>query len=680
VIERLVNIRKWLLTNEEFRDGVSLETRRGLNETSSNMASTKYKLLLLAVVGITVTSGTATAAVLGSPDIVATLEDDTVAPGEQKTIEISLVNSGELDSGSARNPALNNEVTTAKGLTVSLGSGDAPISVKNSKRSLGTLQAGPKATVPFDISVDEDASSGTYEAQLRLNYKHTSYISEGTGARDEDKITRTVDIEIDVTDDATFNVTDIDSNARVGSTGTVAVSVENTGDSSARNAAVTLESQNQDLTVSGGAATSRFVDKWDPGEVRTFNYRVSSAEAAEPEPYGFELSVAFDNEEGLRTQSVAQSVAVAPDPEQRFSVVNSSSSVAVSNTGTYEVQLRNTGPLTVNDASVTFVSQNADITFGKSSSTTAYVGAWEPGEVRTVRVDTTASPDAEDRSYALSANVQYDDQEGDTSTYDDVPLSFSPAPEQNFGVSNIEASLQAGEDGSLSATLTNTGTRDVENVVVAWESQQSTLSPKESQYAVGDLDAGESANFSFGVDVSNSAEAGARQFDFGVSYRDDNGDRVEADTLEVRSEVAGSQDEFDIEIQNSTLGVGQDRSITFTITNTKDKTLTSIEGKAFVNDPLSSSDDETFIAELAPGESETVSVQLSAGSDALDKTYPLNLDFQYETPDGEKRVSDTYSLPIDVTDQSGNGGTPLWLIGGIGLLAVVGGVVWYSRQ
>ena len=644
------------------------------------MASKAQRLLLLAVVGVVVTSGTATAAVVGSPDIDATLEDDTVTPGEQKTIEISLVNTGDLDSGSTQNPALNSEVTTAKGLTVSLGSGDAPISVKDSKRSLGTLQAGPKTTVPFDISVDDDASSGTYEAQLKLNYKYTSYISEGTGSRDEESTTRTVDIEIDVTDDATFNVTDITSNARVDSTGTVTVSVENTGDGSARDAAVTLESQDKDLEVSGGETTSRFVDKWEPGEVRTFNYRVSSAESAEPEPYGFGLSVAFDNEDGLRTQSVEQSVAVEPDPEQQFSVVNSSSSVAVSNTGTYEVQLRNTGPLTVDDASVTFDSQNADITFGESSSTTSYVGDWEPGEVRTVRVDTTASPEAEERSYALSANVQYDDQEGDTSTYDDVQLSLSPAPEQNFDVSNIDTSLQAGEDGSLSATLTNTGTRDVENVVIAWESQQSTLSPKETQYAVGDLDAGESANFSFGVDVSNSAEAGARQFDFGVSYRDDNGDRVDADTLEIRSRVDGSQDEFDIEMQNSTLGVGQDRSITFTITNTKDKTLTSIEGKAFVNDPLSSSDDETFIAELEPGESETVSVQLSAGSNALDKTYPLNLDFQYETPDGDKRVSDTYSLPIEVTNQSGGGGTPLWLIGSVGLLAVVGGVVWYSRQ
>ena len=77
-------------------------------------------------------------------------------------------------------------------------------------------------------------------------------------------------------------------------------------------------------------------------------------------------------------------------------------------------------------------------------------------------------PDAEERSYALSANVQYEDQEGDTSVYDDVRLSLSPAPEQNFDVSNVETSLQAGEDGSLSATLTNTGMRDVENVVITW--------------------------------------------------------------------------------------------------------------------------------------------------------------------------------------------------------------------
>ena len=648
------------------------------------MFSRRSRLLILVVIGITLVSGTVigspTTSVVGSPDIMATLDDNTVTPGEQKSIEISLVNTGDLDSGSAQNPALNNEVTTAKGLTVSLESSDAPISVKNSKRSLGRLEAGPKMTVPFDISVDEDASPGTYDAQLRLEYEYINEIDEITGSRDENRETQTVAIEIDVTDDATFSVTNINSSARVGSTGTVAVSVENTGESPARSASVTLKSQNQELMLSGGNTASRFINKWEIGEIRTFNYRVSSPETAQPEPYEFSLSVAFDTEEGLRTQSVAQSVAVEPDPEQRFLVVNSTSAVAVSNTGTYEVQLRNTGPLTVDDASVTFISNNADITFGESSSTTAYVGAWAPGEVRTLRVDTTASPDSEDRSYALSANVQYDDQEGDTSTYDDVKLSLSPAPEQNFDVSNIVTSLQAGEDGSLSATLINTGERDIENVVIAWESQQSTLSPKESQYAIGDLDGGESANFSFGVDVSNSAEAGPRQFDFGVSYRDDNGDRVEADTVEVRSEVVGSRDEFDIEIQNSTLGMGQDRSVTVTIINRKNNTLTSIEGKASVNDPLSSSDDETFITELAPGESETVSVQLSAGSDALEKTYPLNIDFQYETPDGETRVSDTYSLPIEVTGQSGDGGTPLWLIGSFGLLAIIGVGVWYRRQ
>ena len=85
-------------------------------------------LFALTVVALLMTAGTATAVVLGSPDIDATLSDNTVSPGEAISLEVVLVNTGDLTSGSNVNPALNDEVTTAQGVVVDVRSGDTQIS------------------------------------------------------------------------------------------------------------------------------------------------------------------------------------------------------------------------------------------------------------------------------------------------------------------------------------------------------------------------------------------------------------------------------------------------------------------------------------------------------------------------------------------------------------------------
>ncbi|GGN93310.1 COG1361 S-layer family protein [Haloarcula pellucida] len=626
--------------------------------------------LTLIVVALLLSAGTAAAAVSGSPDIDVTFADNTVSPGEETTLDVVLVNSGDLDSGSASNPSLNSEVTTARGLTVDVKSGGAPVSVTTSRQSLGTLPQGPSKTVSFDVSIDEDANPGKYQIPVQLAYEHTSYISESDGSRDENEVTRTAMVTVHVTDDATFDVTNVESNARVGSTGTVAVTVENTGNEVARDAAVTLASRSGDLGVGGGTESSRYVDVWETGEQRTFRYRVSASENAESEPYQFDLSATFDDADGARKQSVGSSVGIAPQPEQTFSVVNTSNAVAVDNTGSYAVALRNDGPVTVRDATVTVTSQSSDITFGKSSSTTQYVGTWAPGETRTVVVDATASPDAETRSYALSTSVQYEDPEGDAGVDEGLSLGLQPQPEQRFSLSNVTATLQAGEDGRLEATLTNDGPRAVRNVVLNWNSDHSNLSPQETQYAVGNLEPGESATVDFGVDASENADAGPRQFDFTAVYRDDNGDRRESDTMEVRTDVAASEDEFDIESANTTVDAGGTATLELTVTNAEDVPLTDISAKLFADSPISVTDDEAYIDRLEPGESTTLRFGISASGGAMQKDYPVSLDFRYEEPDGDTPVSDTYRVAIGVTSQGG-GGSPLATIGGVALVAVL---------
>ncbi|WP_417936255.1 COG1361 S-layer family protein [Haloarcula onubensis] len=512
----------------------------------------------MTVVALAISAGAATAAVAGSPDISVSLEDNTVAAGDETTLEVVLVNSGELDSGSTQNPSLNSEVTTARGLTVDLRDGNAPISVTTSRRSVGTLADGTIQTVTFDISVDADAAPGSYGIPVELDYDHYEYISETEGVRDEVSVSRTKNVNLRVSDDATFDVTNVDSNAQVGSSGTVAVTVENTGQTTATNSEVTLASQNGELTFGERAESTRSIDSWAPGESRTFRYDITATEDAQAEGYPFQLSVAFDNPDGVRKESTGTSVSITPDPEQTFSL------------------------------------------------------------------------------------------------------------------SNVESTLRAGDEGTITATVTNDGPRAVDNVVINWNSDKSNLSPQETQIAVGNLDAGDSTDVTFTVDATDGAQEGAKQFDFVASYRNADGDREESDTLEAQAQVRPSQDEFSIESANTSVGVGQSGNIEITVTNTRNQTLSDITAKLFASSPISADDDEAYIDALGPGESTTIVFSVSADGGALQKAYPVSLDFRYEEPDGDSSISDTYRVPIEVTDQSGGGGgLPLTAIGGVALVLVL---------
>jgi len=514
--------------------------------------------LLLTVVALAIAAGSAAAAISGSPDISVSLEEDTIAAGEETTLGVVLVNSGDIDRGSSQNPSLSNEVTTARALRVDIRDSNAPISITTGTRSLGTLSTGTPTTSSFDISVDEDAEPGTYQIPVELEYDYYNYISETTGTRSKSSVSRTRSVTVTVSDDATFSVTNVSSNTQVGSSGTVAITVENTGRTAANNSEITLVSQNGELTFGERSRSTRSVDSWAPGERQTFRYDISATEDAQAEPYPFNLSVAFDNPDGVRKQSTSTSVSISPDPEQTFSL------------------------------------------------------------------------------------------------------------------SDVDSTLRVGDEGTIEATVTNNGPRAVSNIVVNWESDHSNLSPQETQIAVGSLEPGDSERVSFSVEATDSAQQTTKQFDFVASFRNTNGDREDSDTLEVQAPIRPDEDDFAVDSDNTSIGVGQSGNIELTVTNTRNVTMTDITAKVFTSSPISADDDEAIVDELAPGESETLTFSVSAEGSALEKAYPISLDFEYEEPDGDTKLSDTYRVGIDVTTPDNGGGSlPLTAIGGVALVLVL---------
>ncbi|MEF8886605.1 MAG: CARDB domain-containing protein [Haloarculaceae archaeon] len=637
------------------------------------------RLLVALAVVLSVVPAPAAADVSGEPELDAAFTDNTVTPGEETRLQLQLINRGDVDSGSARNPQWASRVTTARGLTVTVQDDDVPLDVRTGTQAVGSLPEGSAPPLSVPVTVDEDASPGTYTVDVAVEYTYTSQIDDSDGDETERTVRRTIPVTLEVEDDASVEVVAVDSEVRAGSTETVSLTVENAGSAAADDATLTLESPNADLTVGGSASGTRSVGTLAPGERTTVDYEVTAAPSARNGNYALTLTAQYEAE-GVSRSSEPTTVPVSPAPRQAFSVVNATSAVAVGDTGTVTVQVRNDGPLAVDDAEVRLESTSSQVTFQGSATASRFVGEWAPDETRTVTYDLAATEDAEPREYTLSATVSYRDGDGDTAAAPSRSLGVTPAPEQTFAVSNTTTTLAVGEEGELRGTVTNTGERPVDSAVVRFTSESGTVTAIETEAPVGTLAPGESADFAVPLEVSSSAEAGAKQFSVAVQYRNADGQQRQSDTFDVRADVGPDTDAFGLDVTGASVPAGDSTQLEVEVTNNGNEVYTDISAKLFAEDPLSAGDDEAFVSRLEPGESETVVFNVGAGSGALAKTYPLSMDFQYDDADGDTVTSDTYRLPLQVTqDSDGGGGLPVLPLVLVVVVLVAAGVYAYRR-
>ncbi|ELZ53712.1 MULTISPECIES: COG1361 S-layer family protein [Halorubrum] len=498
----------------------------------------------------------------GSPVLDLFVSQRSVPSGAESTVTVDIVNTGEMTIGNQ----LDSRVTTARGLTLEVDDGDVPIDVEDGKIPVGDVptSASP-VSVPLDVTVPDDVPDGTYEVEATARYRYTfEVIPEFNDHKDRRGIDD-FDLTIVVDDGARFAVLETDTDAQVGGSGDVRVTMANVGDETARDAVVS------------GSTTA-------PG-----------------------------------------------------------------------VRLGEGG--------------------GQS-----FVGDWAPGENRTVTFDSTVGEAFGDGAYALSSTVEYRDPNGVDATAAAARAGVVPIPEQSFSLRNVSGTLEVGYSGTVSGTLTNEGPVDVEDAVLVADSGSSRVSLGESRYALPTIPAGESAEFSFDADVSGSADPGPRQFRFTTEY--DSGDATVAVEETRRVEVAPRQPEFELDVQNATVPAGGTQRIDVEITNRRPETLSSINAGLYADSPLSTVNDEAFVDELEPGESEEIWFEVSAAQGASVEDHPIELDFRYDDARGNDRISDVTQVPVSVTEPVDDGGTPAGLIAVVVLVVVAaaGGAVWYRRR
>lgn len=425
------------------------------------------------------------------------------------------------------------------------------------------------------------------------------------------------------------------------------------------------------------------------GAVVPANFQVSVKEDAEPGSYRIPLHVRYtytdviledlnyhEQETVRRTFYVTLHVEDSP----QFRVVDASTDVPVGDSGTVSLTMQNVGSATAYDARVTVQSGSPELRTGSGGAVSRFVGAWEPGENRTIKVAASAVSDAETRSYPITAQVAYENDDGQGATSESMSAGVTPLPEQTFSLSDLSSSLRVGEEGQVQFTLTNEGPRPVSEAVVRIATSASAVHPERTEFAISQLAPGESTTVSFPVAVSDAGEAGPHQFTFTVQYQNVDDRQRQSDPLPATVDVAETRKRFVVKPVDVRFPAGSTATVKIEVTNNGDEPLSNVNAKLFVDDPLSATDDQAFAPRIAPGERVTMQFELGTAAGAMTKPYPVSMDFQYEIPEGEQKLSETYTVAAQVTEPERGGPSSVVLGGAVLLvLALLAVGVYYYR-
>jgi VCBS repeat-containing protein len=268
--------------------------------------------------------------------------------------------------------------------------GTEQIEPRTNSVSLGTLASGETATAEFRVGVSDIEAAGNYSVGFRAGYE-----DEGGTVKQSDIRRGAVRVE----DAPSFALDATAESLYVDSTGAVALTVTNTGDSPVRNARAVLHPTEPFSPLS----TSASLGTLDPGESATTRFKLEVADRAVPQTYPLVYTVEYDDAYDERVTSEERTVSAEVGPEMTIET-SGSPTVAAGSTDTVDVTVRNTGDDVMRDA-VARINVNTPF---ETDDDTAYVGDLAPGESRTVTFTVSVGDGATPKTYTVDTTVKYD--------------------------------------------------------------------------------------------------------------------------------------------------------------------------------------------------------------------------------------------------------------------------------
>ena len=477
---------------------------------------------------------------VSEPELDVALADPVVEPGTETTVELTVVNTGQIEAGST----LDEETATARGITVEVDDEDAPVEVDSETTAIGSLAPGDSVTVPLSVTAPASADGDEGELDVEIEYTYTE-IDDDNDADDETD-TDEFDVPIEVGEQSRFAIEDAETDAQVGTDGLVDVELENVGEADAENVRVTARSPTGGVTIGagsgGGTATgvdtpqqpddngrgnaslteradrstesAAFVGELDDGDDETVSFDTRIDPELSVESYLLEVTVVYEDEDGILRESSTLATAVEPTGAQTFELNGVDSSLEVGDSGTITATLENTGPSAVGTPVVRAEPASDRIDIGENQVAVADL---DENESANVSFDAAVSGEADPGPRPVTFTVEYgvDDERLDSDPFvRRVPVRVEqPA----FTIDAADAEIPAGTTQTVRLNVTNNGAERLSNINV-FLYPDGPLDVDSDEAFISDLEPGESETISVGVSVDEGAEQRAYPLEVDVRY------------------------------------------------------------------------------------------------------------------------------------------------------------------
>ncbi|TKX45848.1 COG1361 S-layer family protein [Halorubrum sp. ARQ200] len=472
--------------------------------------------------------------VRGSPVLEVFASQRTVPAGAESSITLDIVNTGEMEIGNQ----LDSRVTTARGLTVEVDDGGVPIDVEDGEIPVGDVStAASPVAVPLDVTVPEDVPDGRYEVEATLRYRYTFEIIPEFNDHKDRRGIDDFDVTIVVDDGARFAVLETDTDAQVGGSGDVTVTLANVGDETARDAVVSGSTTAPGVTLGQGGGQS-FVGDWAPGENRTVTFDSTVGQSFAGGAYALSSTVDYRDPNGLDETAAPARAGVVPLREQSFSLDDVSGTLEVGYSGTVTGTITNEGPRTVENAVLVADSGSNRVSLGESRYALPRIPPGESAEF-TFDADVSGSADPGPRQFRFTTEYE----SGDATLTAEQTRRVEVAPRQpEFELAVENATVQAGDTRRINATITNRRPETLSSINAGLYAD-SPLTAVNDEAFVDELEPGESARIWFEVAAAGSASVEDHPVELDFRYEDARGNDRISDITQVPVTVTESVDD-----------------------------------------------------------------------------------------------------------------------------------------
>lgn len=585
--------------------------------------------------------------------------DKDVSVGESDRVEIFITNVGSEDAES-----LNIE---------NLRSGNQQLEVgdRSSSYFVGDLDSGSTSTINvlFDYS-DTASSNQDYLLQGAADYDYRT--EEGND-----------DLEFVVSPDEErdFGVDVQNERLQVGGVGRLDVELQNSNDLDLTDVSIDLTATDNSVAFNGvpgsgvrssGTRTqTRYIGEWDFGEEIVVSSDVGFSESAvADDSYLIDVQVNYETSEGVEN-TISEDLSVSPSGERDIDLEIQDSNIPVDGFGEFNLSVDNGENFDIQNAELSLTNRGSNFIFGtRASTTSSLIGQLNSDESELVTFKGQFSSDTVRlQNYPITAVLTYEDTDGIESTVEEE-LSISPVGEQEIAIEKNNFDLSEGESSDISFEVGNIGPKDIQEVDVTVTPRQD-ISIEQQTFTVGDISASESRVVNFSAEAPLDSNSLTQEIEVEVEYTYESLPSTRTESKVVGVELDSLDSEFTVEANNSQIQQGGSGEVAITVTNNLEQTVSSLDGEFSASSPLSVNDESVFLETLGPGEEKTFNVGVSASGSASPNPYSLDVDFQYEDESGDTKLSEVYSVQVDVTESESNGLAGIVVVGLVTVVTII---------